>query len=149
MHRVYVAPLKKNGNLVDDPIKNANILNSQFQSVFFARNPISLKMLSTRAANCIKPDGMPNDTPQMPPVDIKEEGVRKRLQTLNPYKAAGPHMLSPLVLREIADVIAPVITRQSVSKTSKDPRCLERNSRYTCLFKRAKNMKPSTTVPFC
>ena len=47
----------------------------------------------------------------MPTVDITEEGVRRRLQTLNPHKAAGPNKLNPLVQREIADVIAPVITR--------------------------------------
>ena len=73
---------------------------------FSSRNPLSLKTLCTRAANFIKPDGMPSDIPQMPPVDITEEGVQRRLQTLNPHKAAGPDKLNPLVLREIADVIA-------------------------------------------
>ena len=29
-----VAPLKKEGKLVDDPVEKANILNNQFQSVF-------------------------------------------------------------------------------------------------------------------
>ena len=58
-----VAPLKKNGKLVDDPVDKANILNSQFQLVFSAQNPLSLKTLSMRAANFIKPDGTPNDTP--------------------------------------------------------------------------------------
>ena len=91
-----VAPLKKNGKLVDNPAENANILNNQFQSVFSARNPLSLKTLSTRAANFIKPDGTPNDTPQMLPVDIMEEGVRRRMQTLSPHNAAGPDKLNHL-----------------------------------------------------
>ena len=130
-----VAPLKKNKKLVDDPVDKANILNSQFQSVFSARNPLSLKTLSTRAANFIKPDGTPNDTPQMPTVDITEEGVRRRLQTLNPHKAAGPDKLNPLVLRKICWCHCPCDYKvvQSVFKTSKDPRCFEGSSHNTSL----------------
>ena len=106
-----VAPLKKEGKLVDDPVEKANILNNQFQSVFSPRNPLSLKALSTRAANFIKPDGTSRNIPQMPPIDITEEGVRRRLKSLNPHKAAGPDKMNPLLLRELADIIAPVITR--------------------------------------
>ena len=137
-----VAPLKKNGKLVDDPVDNANILNSQFQSVFSARNPLSLKTLSTRAANFIKPDGTPNDTPQMPTVDITEEGVRRRLQTLNPHKAAGPDKLNPVVLREIADVIAPVITRlyRASLKQAKTPDAWK-EAHVTPVFKKGEKYK--------
>ena len=34
-----------------------------------------------------------------------------RLKSLNPHKAAGPDKMNPLLLRELADIIAPVITR--------------------------------------
>ncbi len=106
-----VAPLKSNGKMEDDLIKKANILNAQFQSVFSPRTPLSLKALSTRAAGFLRPDGTRNTTPKMPPINITEEGVRKRLSQLNPHKAAGPDRITPLVLKELADVIAPVITR--------------------------------------
>ena len=95
----------------DDPVKKANILNAQFQSVFSPQTPLSLKALSTRATGFFRPDGTQNTTPKMPPINITEEGVRKRLCQLNPHKAAGPDRINPLVLKELADVIAPVIIR--------------------------------------
>ena len=73
--------------------------------------PFSLKALSTRAAGFLRPDGTWNTTPKMPPINITEEGVRKILSQLNPHKAPGPGRISPLDLKELADVIAPVITR--------------------------------------
>ena len=106
-----VAPLKKEGKLVDDAVGKANILNDQFQSVFSPRNPLSLKSLCTKACNFVKPSGEPSATPQMPPIEITEEGVLKQLQKLNPHKAAGPDKLKPIVLRELAEVIAPMVTR--------------------------------------
>ena len=106
-----VAPLKNNGKLEDDPVKKANILNAQFQSFFSPRSPLSLKALSTRAAGFLKSDGSQSTTPKMPPLNITEEGVRKRLNQLNPHKAAGPDRISPIVLKELADVISPVVTR--------------------------------------
>ena len=47
----------------------------------------------------------------MPPINITEEGVRRRLKGLNAHKAAGPDNLKPIVLKELADIIAPVVTR--------------------------------------
>ena len=93
------------------PSEKANILNTQFQSVFSARNPLSLKALCTRATNFIKLDGTPNETPQMPPINKTKEGVWRRLKGLNPHKAAGPDNLKPIVLKELAGIIAPVVTR--------------------------------------
>ena len=81
-----VWPLKKDGKLVADPSEKANILNTQFQSVFSTSNPLSLKALCTSATNFIKPDGTPNETPQMTPINITEEGVRRRLKGLNAHK---------------------------------------------------------------
>ena len=46
----------------------------------------------------------------MPPVNITEEGVRRRLEKLKPHKAAGPDSLKPLVLKQLAESIAPVVT---------------------------------------
>ena len=106
-----VAPLKNNGKLEDDPVKKANILNAQFQSVFSPRSPLSLKALSTRAAGFLKSDGSQSTTPKMLALNITEEGVRKRLNQLNPHKAAGPDRISPIVLKELTDVISPVVTR--------------------------------------
>ena len=103
--------LKSKGKLEDDPVKKTNILNAQFQSVFSPRTPLSLKSLCHRAAGFIKRDGTACDTPKMPQINITEEGVRKGLERLNPHKAAGPDKIGPLVLKELAEVIVPVITR--------------------------------------
>ena len=44
------------------------------------------------------------------PFEITEDGVRKLLSGLNPNKAAGPDKLQPQVLKELADVLAPMVT---------------------------------------
>ena len=49
-------------------------------------------------------------TPKMPQINVTEEGVQKGLERLNPHKASGPDNIGPLVLKELAEVIAPVIT---------------------------------------
>ena len=44
-----------------------------------------------------------------PNINITEEGVRKLLTGLNPHKAAGPDSITPRVLKELADEIAPIV----------------------------------------
>ena len=53
---------------------------------------------------------MEHHTPNAPNKHYRR-GSEKRLIQLNPHKAAGPDRITPLVLKELADVIAPVITR--------------------------------------
>ena len=136
-----VAPLKE-GKMIDDPVGKATILNEQFQSVFSPPKPLSLKALCTRAAKFIQPDGQPNRIPQMPPIDITEEGVRKRLQKLNPHKAAGPDKIKPTFLRELADILAPIITRiyRASMKQSKTPD-LWKEAHVTPVFKKGEKYK--------
>jgi hypothetical protein len=123
-----VAPLKKDGKLVDDPTEKANILNTQFQSVFSPRNPLSREA--------------PSESPQMPPINITEEGVRRRLSKLKPHKAAGPDNLKPLVLKELADIIAPVVTRlfRASLKQGKTPDAW-REAHVTPVFKKGEKYK--------
>ena len=137
-----VAPLKNNGKLEDDPVKKANILSAQFQSFFSPRSPLSLKALSTRAAGFLKSDGSHSTTPKMPPLNITEEGVRKRLNQLNPHKAAGPDRISPIVLKELADVISPVVTRifRASLSQGKTPDAW-REAHVTPLFKKGEKYK--------
>ena len=105
-----VAPLKKDGKLVDDPVSKATILNEQFQSFFSPINPLPLKSLCKRACNFETPGTETFSYEKMTSIHITEEGVRKLLIKLNPHKAAGPDKIKPSVLRELADVIAPVVT---------------------------------------
>ena len=50
-----------------------------------------------------------NNQPVMPDIKVSENGVLKLLKDLNPHKAAGPDELKPLVLRELREVIAPML----------------------------------------
>ena len=137
-----VAPLKCQGKLEDDPSKKANILNDQFQSVFSPRSPLSLRALCTRAVGTIKPDDATHTIPQMPGINITEEGVRKLLEKLNPNKASGPDHISPLVLRELAPVVAPVVTRlyRASLQQGKTPDAW-REAHVTPVFKKGERYK--------
>ena len=137
-----VAPLKCNGKMEDDPAKKANILNEQFQSVFSPQIPLSLKSLCTKAANFIRPDGSPNNIPKMPAINVTEEGVKRRLQRLNPHKAAGPDKINPLILRELADIISPVITRiYRASLTQSKTPDVWKEAHVTPVFKKGEKYK--------
>ena len=46
----------------------------------------------------------------MPDIDISTAGVAKLLSNLNVSKAAGPYSVRPIVLKELSQVITPVIT---------------------------------------
>ena len=48
--------------------------------------------------------------PSMPDIDISTAGVAKLLSNLNVSKAAGPDSVRPIVLKELSQVITPVIT---------------------------------------
>ena len=41
---------------------------------------------------------------------ITPEGVFKLLKNLNPHKACGPDNIKPIVLKELADVLTPIVT---------------------------------------
>ena len=45
----------------------------------------------------------------MKPLTLSINGILKFLKDLNPYKAAGPDHIKPLVLKELRDVLTPVI----------------------------------------
>jgi hypothetical protein len=50
---------------------------------------------------------------QYPPadeLDITEYGVLKLLTSINPNKAAGPDIIKPKLLKELATEIAPILT---------------------------------------
>ena len=47
----------------------------------------------------------------MPPISITTADIAKLLDNLQPYQAAGPDGLSPMVLRELSSVIAPALEK--------------------------------------
>lgn len=48
--------------------------------------------------------------PVMPNIDISARGVLKLLTSLKPTKAAGPDAIKLVVLKELANEIAPIVT---------------------------------------
>ena len=94
-----VASLKDSQGIQhSDSSKKADILNTQFSSVFN----------KGESTDNIPPKGpSPHDT--MSNINITAEGVKKLLHQLNPHKATGPDNVSCRLLKEQADEITPVI----------------------------------------
>ena len=48
--------------------------------------------------------------PTIDDIKISEQGMRKLMENLSPNKAGGPDGVSPQVLRELAEELAPALT---------------------------------------
>jgi hypothetical protein len=95
--------LKSEGLLQSEPTEKANILNNQFQNVFYKMTHISKEEFSNRCK-------MQGTTPEINDINITVCGMEKLLSKLNPTKAAGPDNITPRVLKELAPFIAPILT---------------------------------------
>ena len=93
-----VSPLKDGGALHPDALSWATILNKQFESVF------------TREGGFDVPHLHGPDYPNIPGIQVAQEGVEKLLKNLNPKKASGPDQITCRFLRELATEIAPILT---------------------------------------
>ena len=98
-----ISVLRSDGLLHSDPVKQATILNTQFQSAFSEKSEINAEEFKNKC-------GMQGSYPTAEDIHITEIGIHKLLSKLNPHKAAGPDELKPRVLKELADCIAPILT---------------------------------------
>ena len=98
-----ITSLKSNGITHTATVEKANILNTQFQSVFTKIIPLKLRHL----IEFILPMSLP--FPTMPKITISVNGVAKQLSKLNPGKAAGPDGLTSRILKELHTEIAPIL----------------------------------------
>ena len=76
----------------------ADALNQQFESVFTREGPL---------ANDLLPASL---YPAAEDIEISVAGVQKLLERLNVHKAAGPDRIGPQVLKNLACVVAPILT---------------------------------------
>ena len=80
-----IQALKDGDNLISDNKGKAQLVNTQFMSVF--TNETSDEVPCPPPLDC--------DIPSIPDIEIREEGVQKLLEDLNPNKATGPDNISP------------------------------------------------------
>ena len=114
-----ISSLNKDGKLYTESKDKADILNSRFQSVFIPKTPLALGSLAKMAVQDLidagkmdsksVPANLINTQLVMPDIQLSENGILKLLKDLNPHKAAGPDELKPLVLKELREVIGPML----------------------------------------
>lgn len=96
--RCGVAPLKRNGLTFSDSTTKANILNSQFSSVFTSEDLSNMPSMGK------------SSTPDIQPITIHHTGVTKLLSSLNPHKATAPDSIPARLLKETAKEITPALS---------------------------------------
>ena len=120
-----VSSHKHNGKLVTDSIGKAEVLNTQFQSVF------------TQDPDGDPPSKGPSPHPQMPSFQIGVAGITKLIKGLNIHKAAGPDLINGRLLKECCDACAPIL--QLIFQRSLESGTIPndwRNANVTPLFKK-------------
>ena len=81
-------------------------------------------------------------------LNITEEGVKKLLLKLNPNKACGPDDITPRVLRELAEEVAPILTM--IFQSSVDTGIIPsdwRTANVTPVFKKGEHYDPANYRP--
>ena len=139
---VGVAPLKKDGQLTSDPMVQAEVLNAQFQSVFGDGATYTDEDFQTKI-------GTPAlDIPPMDAIHITPHGVKKLMMILDPNKATGPDGISPRILKELAEELAPGLTTifQSSLATGLVPADWK-DAHVTPIYKKGEQYDPANYRP--
>ncbi len=131
-----VAPLKKDGVTHIDNQAKAEILNSQFASVFTKEDTGDLPQMGE------------SPYPDIPDIQIHVPGVAKLLRELNPHKASGPDEVPARFLKECADELAPALGLlfEASLKQCTVPHDWQ-EATVTPLFKKGKRAKASNYRP--
>ena len=101
-----ISTLKDSENtLHSGNVKKANLLNSQFQSIFSCLSPLRIGQLCIQNICNIFQENVPEDInpkcPAMPEIKVDLNSVLKLLSNLKPDKAAGPDSIKPMVLKQL------------------------------------------------
>ena len=96
---VGIETLKFNNKLVSNTIDKVEALSQEYESVFVKENSEDI------------PNILPSPYPDMEEFDVSENGVLNQLEGLNVHKSTGPDDLSPNLLKMLAPVISPRLTK--------------------------------------
>ena len=92
-----IQALKIDGNVITDSKEKASIFNFHFESVF------------TNEPDEVLPDKGPGPHLRMENINITTPGILTLLQNLNIHKASGLDRMSTIILKETAEVTAPIL----------------------------------------
>lgn len=93
-----IQQLYHKGCLRSSSQEKADILGSQFESVFTAEPDIPL------------PNILPSKYPSMADIIVQGNGVEKLLRGLDPSKSSGPDNIPAILLKETASEVSPILT---------------------------------------
>ena len=96
---IGIEALEHKGKILTDSREKAEALADQYQSVFTVENLEEI------------PQILPSPYPDMESFTVTEKGVLSQLEDLNVHKSVGPDGLSPHLLKLLAPIIAPALTR--------------------------------------
>ena len=130
--------LNKEGNLVSDDAKKAEVLNDHFASVFTKENTDNIPTLDIDL----------DDITLIEEVTVTNETFTKHLQKLKLGKASGPDGINSRVLKELAYQVAPglkIIFELSMAegKLPKD----WKDAHVIALFKKGSKRQPNNYRP--
>ena len=94
---IGISSLKSGNDVITGDKEKADCLNRYFSSIFTIEND---DVIANAAPSY----------PDMPDIEVAVQGVLKLLSTIDTKKACGPDELSPRVLKETCQEIAPVLT---------------------------------------
>ena len=151
-----ISPLldKQQNILITSTKGQANLLNRQFQSVFFFFSHLSPLRLGQLCMENIQkffenvPENIKCKYPKMPEIEFGLNGVLKLLASLKPDKATGPDDIKPVILKELRREIAPVV--KTVFEKSLETGTLPKDlvsARVSPIFKKGDKIDPANYRP--
>ena len=131
-----ISPLKENGRLFSGAKDKADILGRQYESVYTHEDVSSI------------PEPVGEPFPPMKELQISDEGVTKLLREVNPNKASGPDSIPARILKELADEIAPLLTKIfNKSLEQSEVPADWRKANVTAIYKKGNKYEPSNYRP--
>lgn len=127
-----IPPLKsEEGFIQSDNKAKAEILNTQFQSVYTKEDTSSIPSKGT------------SPFPKMQDIKIHPGGILKLLKELNQHKAAGPDDIPTFILKAAAEELTPIFTAlfQLSLNTGEVPEDW-RNARIVPIYKKGEKHLP-------